>query len=261
MTALAEKLEPLPQEQFMNPHHLIRALIAPLWLLAVAGCGPQTQDAGNQEALELGSTSQPVLVRLQNATATFSQISSGNWFPNQTVDGIVNGYNGWAVMNDAVYPTTTEAQTIVYETASTLGSPYNRTQITFKLIQGFGGAHNLGRFRLYVTTADRSLFADGANRLGQIGPSSIWTVVFPAIYSTQSGATLTRLSDMSLLASGTLSDTDTYTVTTTVPFVGITGIRLDAMTDGSLPTWGPGRQPSNGNFVLSEFQADMTGLY
>ena len=38
---------------------------------------------------------------------------------------------------------------------------------------------------------------------------------------------------------------------------GITGIRIELLTDASLPNNGPGRNPANGNFVLTEFKVDQ----
>ncbi|MGI9457989.1 MAG: DUF1549 domain-containing protein, partial [Aeoliella sp.] len=44
------------------------------------------------------------------------------------------------------------------------------------------------------------------------------------------------------------------------PAVGkITAVRIEAMTDDRLPNRGPGRGPSNGNFVLTEFYAALLG--
>ena len=50
-----------------------------------------------------------------------------------------------------------------------------------------------------------------------------------------------------------------YTVTASTLLTGITGIRLDVLQNPSLPFDGPGRQPTNGNFVLSEFTVDAQG--
>ena len=44
-------------------------------------------------------------------------------------------------------------------------------------------------------------------------------------------------------------------MTVHTPLVGITGIRLEVMSDPSLPAKGPGRAP-NGNFVLNEFKVE-----
>ncbi len=60
------------------------------------------------------------------------------------------------------------------------------------------------------------------------------------------------LDDGSILASGKVPEQETYTLVADLDRPGITGIRLEAMPDPSLPAHGPGRA-SNGNFVLSEF--------
>ena len=65
------------------------------------------------------------------------------------------------------------------------------------------------------------------------------------------GATLKVLDDNSVLASGKLPQQETYTLVADTDSVGITGIRLEALADASLPAHGPGRA-NNGNFVLSE---------
>jgi serine/threonine-protein kinase len=80
-----------------------------------------------------------------------------------------------------------------------------------------------------------------------------WTVLDPQEYRAASGATLTKLPERSLLASGTLGTTDSYTVVARTNRVGITAIRLELLTHPSLPSLGPGRH-SSGNPVLSEFR-------
>jgi hypothetical protein len=80
----------------------------------------------------------------------------------------------------------------------------------------------------------------------------VWTVLEPASAKASSGALLTKQADGSLLASGKLQGPDTYTVTTTAPLSGITGVRLEVLSDPRLPSNGPGRAP-NGNFVLTKF--------
>ncbi|MBA2227830.1 DUF1549 domain-containing protein [Thermogemmata fonticola] len=68
------------------------------------------------------------------------------------------------------------------------------------------------------------------------------------------GATLTVQPDGSILASGNIDSLDIYTLVglaeTDQP---ITAIRLEVLSDPSLPSKGPGRAP-NGNFVLTEFR-------
>ena len=80
-----------------------------------------------------------------------------------------------------------------------------------------------------------------------------WKVVEPRTFVSAGGATLTRQTDDSLLAGGSRPERDTYTITATVPLSILTAVRLEVLTDPSLPKNGPGRQ-DNGNLHLSEFQ-------
>ena len=83
--------------------------------------------------------------------------------------------------------------------------------------------------------------------------AAIWTVLDPATFKSAGGATLTKQPDFSLLAGGAKPDKDTYSVVSYTPLKGITAVRLELLTDPSLPHLGPGRQ-DNGNLHLSEFQ-------
>ncbi len=80
-----------------------------------------------------------------------------------------------------------------------------------------------------------------------------WVTLAPGEVSSANGATLTKQADGSVLASGNRPPVDLYTVTTSTKLTGITGIRLEALPDASLPQRGPGRS-SGGNFVLTEFK-------
>ena len=72
------------------------------------------------------------------------------------------------------------------------------------------------------------------------------------------GSTLTGLKDGSILVSGKNDVADLVTVTTRIDLDGpITAVRLEALTDSSLPGKGPGRA---GNFVLSEFKANAKAV-
>jgi hypothetical protein len=64
------------------------------------------------------------------------------------------------------------------------------------------------------------------------------------------GATLTRQPDGSVLAGGLNPVIDTYTVEAVTTLAGITGLRLEALPDPSLPYYGAGRSPNDGNFCL-----------
>jgi hypothetical protein len=77
-----------------------------------------------------------------------------------------------------------------------------------------------------------------------------WTVLEPSQVASAGGATLTRQSDGSVLASGKTASPDTYAITADTALTHITGLRLEALTDDSLPGRGPGRAV-NGNFALT----------
>lgn len=74
----------------------------------------------------------------------------------------------------------------------------------------------------------------------------------------EGGAILQVQPDNAVLAAGPAPDRDEYTVTLTPPATGepLTHFRVEALTDASLPSTGPGRTP-HGNFVLSEFTVTL----
>jgi hypothetical protein len=80
-----------------------------------------------------------------------------------------------------------------------------------------------------------------------------WTVLQPSHYVSQGGATLKLLPDGSLLASGKNPDADAYEISASTELIGMTGVRLEVMSDPSLPAGGPGRD-AEGNFFLSDFE-------
>jgi hypothetical protein len=80
-----------------------------------------------------------------------------------------------------------------------------------------------------------------------------WVPLDPATCTSLGGATLTKQPDLSLLASGKRPEVDTYNIVADTDLQGITGIRLEVLTDASLPHQGPGRQ-DNGNLHLNEFR-------
>jgi hypothetical protein len=80
-----------------------------------------------------------------------------------------------------------------------------------------------------------------------------WITLMPATFTSSGGATLAKQPDGSLLAGGTRPETDTYTITATTELKGITAVRLEVLSDPSLPHQGPGRQ-DNGNLHLTDFR-------
>ncbi len=80
-----------------------------------------------------------------------------------------------------------------------------------------------------------------------------WRPVAVVSATSAEGATLTRLEDGSILSGGMRPERDDVTVVCGPPTGGLTGIRLEVLTDESLPLKGPGRQ-DNGNLHLSEIK-------
>jgi serine/threonine protein kinase len=79
---------------------------------------------------------------------------------------------------------------------------------------------------------------------------SNWTPLRPVKMDSREGASLKALDDFSALVSGKLPDTDVYTVSVKTHQKNITGIRLEAMGDPSLPNQKMSRA-GNGNFALT----------
>lgn len=82
-----------------------------------------------------------------------------------------------------------------------------------------------------------------------------WTVLRPNHFSSAGGATLSLLADQSVLAGGKNPEADTYLVEARTDRTGITGVRLEVLSDSSLPQSGPGRD-ADGNFFLSGFELE-----
>ncbi|MDB5389538.1 MAG: Protein of unknown function (DUF1553)/Protein of unknown function (DUF1549)/Planctomycete [Planctomycetaceae bacterium] len=78
-----------------------------------------------------------------------------------------------------------------------------------------------------------------------------WSVLKCDSIKSEHGSTLTLQPDGSVLASGTLPEKDSYTFTSGINVPQMTFLRLEVLTDDSLPHKGPGRQ-GNGNLHLNE---------
>lgn len=79
-----------------------------------------------------------------------------------------------------------------------------------------------------------------------------WKIVDATEMTSQIGAQFAKKEDGSIFVSGP-NGKDVYTIVATTDLPGITGVRLEALADPSLPGSGPGRPP-NGNFVVSELK-------
>jgi len=120
-------------------------------------------------------------------------------------------------------------------------------------IQSQATSEELERLRITLDTATPEL--DTAQDIWETEVQqahNTWTTLTPIEYKSAGGATLTRLIDDSILASGLNPEADTYTITATTEIRRITGIRLELLEDPSLPASGPGRD-EEGNFFLSKF--------
>ncbi len=82
-----------------------------------------------------------------------------------------------------------------------------------------------------------------------------WTVLPPTSARSEGGSEAASQSDGSVLFRGKRPETDTYTLTAFTSLRRITGVRIEVLTDPSLPKAGPGRQ-DNGNLHLSEFRVE-----
>ncbi len=84
-----------------------------------------------------------------------------------------------------------------------------------------------------------------------------WQLLAPESSSSTAGATLTRLDDYSLLATGINATNDTYEISFRAPQREISVIRFEAIAHDSLPHHGTGRA-EDGNFTLKgiELQAE-----
>jgi mono/diheme cytochrome c family protein len=108
--------------------------------------------------------------------------------------------------------------------------------------------------------AARAVQQEWERRLASVPLDVNWvTFELNGQFRSESGATVTKLPDGSYLVGGKIPASDTYTATFEVPIKGATAIRLDALTDDSLPAKGPGLA-ANGNFILTDFQVERRTL-
>ncbi|MCA8989671.1 MAG: hypothetical protein KDA78_18635, partial [Planctomycetaceae bacterium] len=88
--------------------------------------------------------------------------------------------------------------------------------------------------------------------------ATTWTTLEPTEMKSKGGATLTLLEDRSILASGTNAPRDQYHLQFVVPAdIELQSVRLEALTDPSLPADGPGRD-TKGSFVMNQWQLTAT---
>ncbi|MBM4076441.1 MAG: DUF1549 domain-containing protein, partial [Planctomycetes bacterium] len=90
-----------------------------------------------------------------------------------------------------------------------------------------------------------------------------WTVLNPTSVSAKNGTTLTVQSDGAVLTSGDVPPTDDYDLVFQMNGVfkpdanGLTALRIEALSDPSLPEQGPGRSTDSGAFLLSAVSLEV----
>ncbi len=206
-------------------------------------------------------------LRLTTPTATFSQTAHGGYSVAKAVDD--SPTSSWAIARTGQSGTeAARSETAVFHIAQLPArSPDAQGwELCFVLDSGTTTHPDavLGRFRLSVTDADPSEFADGKSEGGRLGEEAIWTILAPTAWSVaaegflpgdyqrQPRAHLERLDDGSLLVRGEFMGCARYTVTARTSLARITGIRLEVLEHPSLPHAGPGRSRQHGNMVLSQ---------
>jgi mono/diheme cytochrome c family protein len=101
---------------------------------------------------------------------------------------------------------------------------------------------------------------EGWLRGGAKVDGAVWTLLDLTRRESKAGATFKKMEDGSWLAEGKNGDHDEYTFKATLPdspeggtTYGVTGLKLEALSDPSLPKGGPGRA-DNGNIGLSRIR-------
>ncbi len=83
--------------------------------------------------------------------------------------------------------------------------------------------------------------------------TDVWKPIVPETYSSTDGTEYTIDASGSLLATGTLPERETTLLTVSPGVASLSAIKIEVLTDPSLPVNGPGRA-ANGNLHLSEFE-------
>ena len=85
------------------------------------------------------------------------------------------------------------------------------------------------------------------------------TMLRPTAFSAESGSDHDLQADGSVLLTGDVTDTDTYTFEADLPATEIKAVMIEALTNDALPGTGPGRGAAERpNFVLDQFDATLT---
>jgi len=182
---------------------------------------------------------------------------------SHAIDG--DAGTGWAIADGKPIAGSTAALTLSLAEPLVLEEP---AVIRAMLGQGHGGHHTLRRLRVLGETvveyedpapeaerrenhlARKQAAWEAATR----EKASDWRILDPVSMESQNRATLSRLDDRSILATGDQPDSDVYTVSFRVDAPRVTALRLEVLPHPSLPGGGPGRGTAmgEGDFLLSE---------
>jgi mono/diheme cytochrome c family protein len=139
-------------------------------------------------------------------------------------------------------------------------------RVTIEIGQMYGGQHTLGRFRISARKGpaqvagereieQRALHLASKQEVWERSLQTFdWDTPRPARILSKKHATMDLRPDGSILVRGDKPNNDVYEVDLDGNFAGVTALRLEVLTDPSLPDNGPGRAPlfAVGGFILSE---------
>lgn len=101
---------------------------------------------------------------------------------------------------------------------------------------------------------DMLLAKMNAWRKNAIEQETQWKTPEVEIKAESAETLVVKQPDGSYRFEGKLAENDTYTVALLPTLETVTGLRLDVLSDDTLPHKGPGRQPSNGNLTVTELK-------
>ncbi len=111
-----------------------------------------------------------------------------------------------------------------------------------------------------ISEYEKDKFESALEKWQQANAASepVWQILRPESVQAKKGTTLEVLEDGSVLASGKHPGRqEIYTVVFKTQLKGITGLRIEALTDDRLPGGGPGRGPL-GDFHITRFDVEAT---
>ncbi len=115
-------------------------------------------------------------------------------------------------------------------------------------------AEKLAKAEAALAEYDQGLLARLAEWEAKASLATVWETLDPHELSATFNAKFAKEKDGSIFVTGA-NGRGAYKIVAKTPATGITGIRLEVLSDDRLPGKGPGRA-QNGNFVLTEFKVE-----